>query len=91
MGEENGRAFKGLGLDLIKRSVRCNPNRERRENRESLYDLFLFVCTLRVVRGSWNSKGVSTIDSNRERREKREQKKGLSVVASDLTKRECPL
>ena len=42
-------------------SVRCNPNRERRENRESLYDLFLFVCTLRVVRGSWNSKGVSVV------------------------------
>ena len=61
LGENNGRAFKGLGLDLIKRSVRCNPNRERRENRESLYDLFLFVCTLRVVRGSWNSKGVSVV------------------------------
>ena len=85
MGEENGRAFKGLGLDLnggIKRSVRCNlcsyrsrcsrfmllkrcvrciSNREMCENRESFYALLLLVRTLRVVRGSWNSKGVSVV------------------------------
>ena len=37
------------------------------------------VRTLRVVRGSWNSKGVSAIDSNRERRENREQKRECSL------------
>ena len=42
------------------------------EKRESFYGLLLLVRTFRVVRGSWNSKGVSTIDSNRERRENRE-------------------
>ena len=40
-------------------SVRCDSHRERRENRESLYDLFPLVRAARVVRGSWNSKGVS--------------------------------
>ena len=37
-----------------------------------MYGLFLPVRAVPVVRGSWNSKGVSTIDSNRERRENRE-------------------
>ena len=37
----------------FKRSVRCNPNRE------SFYGLFFLVRTLRVVRGSRNSNGVS--------------------------------
>ena len=36
-----------------------DSNRERRENRESMYGLFLPVRAARVVRGSWNSKGVS--------------------------------
>ena len=53
----------------FKRSVRCNPNRE------SFYGLFFLVRTLRVVRGSGNSKGVSVVDSNRERREIREHKR----------------
>ena len=39
----------------FKRSVRCNPNRE------SFYGLFFLVRTLRVVRGSGNSKGVSVV------------------------------
>ena len=39
----------------FKRSVRCNPNRE------SIYGLFFLVRTLRVVRGSGNSKGVSVV------------------------------
>ena len=38
------------------------------------------VRTLRVVRGSWNSKGVSTIDSNRERRENRESSYDLFLL-----------
>ena len=45
----------------FKRSVRCIFNREMRESRESLYGLFLLVRTLRVVRDSLNSKGVSVV------------------------------
>ena len=44
---------------ILKRSVRCNFYRETLENRKSLYGLFLLVRAVRVVRGSWNSKGVS--------------------------------
>ena len=45
---------------------------------ESLYGLLLLVRTLRVVRGSRNSKGESAIDSNREMCEDREQKRECS-------------
>ena len=38
---------------FLNRSVRCNSNRE------SLYGLFFLVRTVSVVRGSWNSTGVS--------------------------------
>ena len=37
---------------FLKRSVRNKFNRERRQNRESSYDLLLLVLTLPVVRGS---------------------------------------
>ena len=60
---------------IFNRRVRCNFHRELRENHESLYGLFLRVFAVRVVRGSRNSKGVFAIDSNRERRENREQKR----------------
>ena len=52
-----------------------------RDNRKTIYGLFFLVRTLRAIRGSWNSNGVSAIDSNRETRESREQKKGVSPVA----------
>ena len=39
----------------FKGSVRCNFIRE------SLYGLFFLVRTVRVVRGSWNSKGVPVV------------------------------
>ena len=39
----------------FKGSVRCNFIRE------SLYGLFFLVRTVRVVSGSWNSKGVSVV------------------------------
>ena len=42
------------------------------------------VRTLRVVRGSWNSKGVSAVDSNRERRENRESLYGLLLLVRTL-------
>ena len=66
----------------FKRSVRCNPNRE------SFYGLFFLVRTLRVVRGSRNSKGVSVVDSNRERRENREQKRSVPCSSKAVPARE---
>ena len=65
-----------------KKGVYLGRDRETRENRESLYGLLLLVRTLPVVCGSWNSKGVSAIDSNRERRENREQKREWPQEAS---------
>ena len=44
---------------LFNRSVRCNFNREIRENCESLCSLFLLVCAVRVVRCSQNLNGES--------------------------------
>ena len=44
-----------------KKRVFLERYREILENRESLYGLLLLVCTLRVVRGSRNSKGVSVV------------------------------
>ena len=44
---------------ILNRSVRYKSNREMHEKRESVYGQFLFVRTVRVVRGSWNSTGVS--------------------------------
>ena len=49
------------------------------------------VRAVRVVRGSWNLNGVSVVDSNRERREIREQKRERPLVASDITKMEYSL
>ena len=63
---------------------RRENHREILENCESLYGLFLLVRAVRVVRGSWNSKGVSTIDSNRERRENRESLYGLLLLVRTL-------
>ena len=45
----------------FKGSVHNNSNREMRENHESLCVLFLLVRAVRVVRGSWNSKGVAVV------------------------------
>ena len=53
--------FALFAVHVSNRSVHCNSHRETDENPENLYGLFLLVCAFRVVRGSWNSKGVSVV------------------------------
>ena len=47
---------------ILNQSDHCISNREMRENRDTICGLFFLVRTVRVVRGSWNSKGVSAIN-----------------------------
>ena len=47
---------------ILNQSDHCISNREMRENRDTICGLFFLVRTVRVICGSWNSKGVSAIN-----------------------------